>query len=399
MERRNYIVGRQGLCVTMSLVLGLMLLLSIDSLAAQNENISNYKMLSSLEYSGKNQFRNEIETLCTVTRQASSDDAVRYVLSTNDINKNKSKQNSEGQSSLKELSFVIDGKTQRLSTTDKDVAFLESVTNQCAKILKRVTTSNVGKTWKQSFDLSPLGGSLPQELRFTLTAMQVKTETLGEFIAVRALSEPFSVKITNEKGDAGLLQCKINSVYVFDRNFEDIHLSISVYRATTNINGLNETLQHSVATCKADAEGKAADLRDLGRNKDFEKFVSKLGLTSNLEVVQETPLPQWARLEGIKTAQVANICAGISCEGALNPVASVFMPAARTVELQGLSKPVTTSAQLASTGGEGSGGGNMFEWFGWNIPTAIFVTGVTFGTLGAAGAFNETEIEYRSPSQ
>lgn len=395
-EQKNF-MRNPWLYVVMLLVLGLMALLSQTNLAAQaaqNESDQYYKMLSALEYSGTSQFRNEIETLYAVKRLASADDKVRYILSTNDEEKG-NKQNSSTQSSLKNMSFVLDSKTQKISAAGEDLAFLETVSNQCTNNLKKVTKTNIGKTWKQSFDLSTLGGSAPKEIKFTLTAIQVKTESLGDVIAVRALSEPFSVNVVNEKGGAGSLQCKINSVYVFDKEFKDIYLSLSLFRATTNINGFNETLQHTVAARMTDADGKAADLSDLGKNKDFDKFVSKLGITNKLEVVNAASLPQWAKSEGIKTAQVANICAGTSCEGALNPVASVFMPAARVVELQGSSEPITKNIQLAGTGGRS---GNMFEWFGWNIPTAIFVGGVTYGTLGAAGAFNETETKYRSPA-
>ena len=380
-EQKNF-MRNPWLYVVMLLVLGLMAILSQTNLAAQNESDQYYKMLSALEYSGTSQFRNEIETLYAVKRLASADDTVKYILSTNEKGN-------------KEISFVIDSKTQKISATGTDMAFLETVSNQCANSLKRVTKTNVGKTWKQSFDLSTVGGSAPKEIKFTLTAIQVKTESLGDVIAVRALSEPFSVNVVNEKGGAGSLQCKINSVYVFDKEFKDIYLSLSLFRATTNINGFNETLQHTVATRMTDADGKAADFSDLGKNKDFDKFVSKLGITNKLEVVNAASLPQWAKSEGIKTAQVANICAGTSCEGALNPAASVFMPAARVVELQGSSEPITKNIQLAGTGG---GSGNMFEWFGWNIPTVIWAGGVTFGTLGAAGAFNETETKYRSPA-
>jgi len=287
------------------------------------------------------------------------------------------------------------GKTQLLSATGKDLAFLENVTNQCVKTLKKVTKDNVGKTWKQGFDLSSLGNSVPRELKFTLTAIRLKTTALGEMIAVRALSEPFFVKTTIDKGSVGSVQAKINSLYVFDPEFEDIYLSLSVFKATTNINGFSETLQHSVATRQADAAGQPVDLSDLSKDKDFEKLTSKLGLSSNLKVVKASPLPQWAQAEGIRAAQVANICAAASCEGALNPVTTVCLPAARMVERQSFSEPITTNAQLAAPDG---GPENMFDWFGWNWQTFAWGTGITFGTLGAAGAFDDEDTKYiRSP--
>jgi len=359
-------------------------MLGQTTIATQNENLNHYKLLSSLEYSGKSQFRNEVEMQCTV-KKVTSNDKVQYSLSTD--------------SSLGEdkLSFNIDGKTQYLSSTKKDLAFLEKVSNQCAKALKKVTNKNVGKTWKQSFDISPLGDSVPSKLKFTMTAIRMNTEAFGEMIAIRALSEPFSVKTEKENESVGSIQSRINSVYVFDQEFEDIYLSISVFKATTNVNGFNETLQHSVSTCKTGTAGQPIDFSDLGKNKNFQKLVSKLGLTRNLKVVKASSLPHWARVEGIRSAQIANICAATSCEGALNPVATVCLPAARTVELQSLSEPITTSAQLAGYGDEDDDD-NIFTWFGWNWPTAIWGAGVTFGALGAGGVWDDTDTKYiRSP--
>lgn len=393
--------SKQGFSLAMSLSIALLLTFGRLGLAVQKESVQNYKLLSALEYSGRSQFRNQVETLCMVRKLASSDDKVQYFLSTNDFDlSGNNLLNSDERSSLKEWSFVIDDKTQYLSSTGKDSAFLEKVTNQCVKTLQKVTKNNVGKTWKQGFELSFLGDSVPRELKFTLTAIRLKTEVFGELIAVRALSEPFSVKIAKEKGGIGSVQSKINSVYVFDPEFEDVYLSISVFKATTNINGFNETLRHVVTTRKADTAGQPVDFSDLGKNKDFKKLVSKLGVTSSLKVVKGAPLPQWARTEGIRAAQIANICAATSCEGALNPVATVCLPAARTVELQSSGELITTGAPLAALyGGEGQGGGWDWDWFGWNWQTAAWGTGITFGTLGAAGAFDDTDTKYRSPAQ
>jgi hypothetical protein len=301
----------------MTLSITLLLMLGQITLATRNENVQHYKLLSSLEYSGKSQFRNDVEMQCTV-KKVTSDDKVQYFLSTD--------------SSLggDKMSFIIDGKTQHLSSPKKNLAFLEKVSNQCTKTLKKVTKSNIGKTWKQSFDISPLGDSVPSKLTFTMTAIRMNTEAFGEMIAIRALSEPFSVKTDKENESVGSIQARINSVYVFDPEFEDIYLSISVFKATTNVNGFNETLQHSVSTCKTDNSGRQIDFSVLGKDKNFERLVSKLGLTSNLKVVKASSLPHWARVEGIRAAQVANICAATSCEGALNPVTTVCLPAART---------------------------------------------------------------------
>lgn len=399
MRKLGDVWSKQGLYLAMSLSVLLLPTFGRPSLASQDKTVHRYKLLSTLEYSGQGQFSSEFETLCTVKKLISSGDKVQFCLSANDADLPGDKLNAGEQISLKELSFVIDGKTQHLSATGTELAFLEKVSNQCVRTLKKVAKENVGKTWKQGFDLSSLGNSLPGELRLTLTAIPVKTEAFGELIAVRALSEPFSVKTAEDKTGVGSVQCRVNCVYVFDPELEDIYLSVSIFRAATNVRGFNEMLQHSVATRKADAEGKPLDLSELGKDKDFEKLVSKLGVTSNVAVVKGGSLPQWAKVDGVRAAQVANVCAATSCEGALNPVATVFLPAAQIIQLQSFSEPVTTGALLAASGGRGGQGtqGGGWDWFGWNLPTAAWGAGITFGTLGAAGAFDDTDTKYRSP--
>lgn len=67
-----------GLSVVLSLLCGK------TGLAAENENVQYYKMLSAVEYSGKKQFRNQIETLFTVRKQPLSDDKTQYFISSSD---------------------------------------------------------------------------------------------------------------------------------------------------------------------------------------------------------------------------------------------------------------------------------------------------------------------------
>jgi len=404
MRKLNDVYSYRGLHLAMSLSMALLSTSAGRALASQSQAVHRYKLLSSLEYSGAGQFSSQFETLCTVKEQALSDDKVQYFLSTSGPDAAGNDLRAGEQISLKELSFVIDGRSQHLSAMGTELAFLEKVSNQCVRTLKKVAKGDVGKTWKQGFDLSSVGGSwLAGELRFTLTAIVVKTQAFGQLIAVRALSEPFFVKTAKDNGSVGSIQCRLNCVYVFDPELEDIYLSVSIFKAATNVRGFTEVLQQTVATCKADAEGRLAALSDLGKDKDFEKFVSRLGVTSNLEVVKGGPLPQWAKVDGVRAAQVANICAAASCEGALNPVATVFLPAAHIVQLQSSSEPVTVGAPLAKSGKgkagrKGAQGG--WDWFGWNLPTAAWGAGITFGTLGAAGAFDEdhTKYRYRSPS-
>jgi len=367
------------------IVVALLLAMGSAGWAADCASVQQYKMQSVLEYSGKTQFRNKAETVFTAKKQLLSDGKARYVVSADDA-----------VSSQKELSFVIDQKTQHLSGVDKDLVLMEKVTNQCLRSLARVTESNVGTTWKQAFDLSSVGNSLPGELKFTLTAIPLETESYGKLIAVRALSEPFFVKTGGRA-----VQCRINCAYVFDSDFEDIFLSASVFRGATNANGYGERLKHTVTTWKVDAAGQPASFSELGKDKDFEKLVSKLGLTSSLTVVKAAPLPQWARTEGVRAAQVANLCAAVSCEGALNPVATIYLPVASTVGLQSMSKSVTASALVVaggaegqgSAGGAGGGGDGPFSFLGWNWPTAAWGTGLGFGIAGVSGAWDDTDTK------
>lgn len=380
--------------LSLCFVLALMLAMGSAGWAANCDSVQQYKMQSLLEYSGRTQFCNKAETVLTAKKHLLSDGKARYVLSAEDF---------KGlPSPLKELSFVIDRKTQHLSGADENLALMERVTNHCATSLKEVSSENVGKTWKQTFDLSSIGNSVPGELKFTLTAMPIETKTYGSLIAVRALSELFVVEITG-----GTAQCRMNCAYVFCSGFEDIFMSASVFGAATNCNGYGEGLKHTVITWKVDDSEKPARFDELGESEEFAKLISKLGVTKPVEIVKTDSLPQWAKSDGIRTAQVANLCASISCEGALNPVATIYLPAASTVGLQSFSESLTLNKIL--TGAEGSelpapaGGEELVWWPPWaniglNWPTAAWATGLTATGLWIGGEFqSDHHHRHRSP--
>ena len=396
---------KHAFCLMMALSVVLSLSFSKAVLAAESEGVEHFKVLSTIEYAGKGQFRNQAETLFTVRKQSLLDDKVRYFLSTNDFDVVGNNPNSGQQLSSKELAFVIDGKTRRLSETGADLALLEKVNNQCVGSLKKVTRENIGKTWKQSFNLSSLGDALPGELKFTLTAIQVKTKVFGEMIAVRALSEPFVVKTTKQSGGIEPVKSRIGAVYLFDPEIEDIYLSISVFEATTNINGSKEKLRCELATYKTDAAGVPVDLSGLGKN--FEKFVRDLGLArKSLKVANESSFPQWARSEGLGVAQVANVCAAVACEGDLNPVIPVCIAAARTVELQSIGKS-TTVGELGTVSGllakSVPGVGKIAAGptiLGMPLATAGIVLGggtATAVAVGTSGSSESSRADVRSP--
>ncbi|MBL7184805.1 MAG: hypothetical protein ISS70_00645 [Phycisphaerae bacterium] len=289
----------------------------------ETENAQHYKMISSVEYTGEGQFRNQAETSYTVRQETLPNGRVQYSFYGND-----GAPGSGQESSLRTFDFILDRETRQLSGVNRDMAFWARVNNECVRSLQKVTKNNVGKTWKQSFALSSFDTSLPGELAFTLTAIELETDQFGQMIAVRALSEPFLAKVED-----GFVTCKVNTIYLFDPEIEEIYLSISTFAATTNANGHKETLRYEVATYRSNATGASVNLSGLG--KDFEKFVQKVGLSTKVvKVTEEMPLPQWAQSEGLVAAQVATICGAMACEGAPNPVVTVCIPAAQTIGMQ-----------------------------------------------------------------
>jgi hypothetical protein len=379
-----------------SVLLSLVLLLGTSSLAEEQEGTQYFKMISSIEYTGKGQYRNQVETLFTVRKQALSDNKVQYSLSLDDLDPNLTLSTSSTS-----FSFILDRTTRNVSGVGQELAFWARVNNESLRSLTKVTKDNVGKTWKQSIDLSSLGGSLPPKLAFTLTATELKTEVLGDMIAVRALSEPFFVKTYK-----GSIRSRINATYLFDPNIEDVYLSISVFEAATSANGFDETLRHEVATYKTDATGTSVDLSGLGAK--FEKLAREVGLsTKGVKVVEESPLPAWARSEGLAAAQVANICVAVACEGALNPVVTVCIPAARMVTMQSLGQissvgtlatGTTVAASLAhSVPGIATMKIAMAPAFaGWGLGTAGTVAAGTATAGGIAIAENNSNGGGRS---
>lgn len=367
---------------------GVVLLVFGTATAAVREgSAEHYKMISVVEYTGQGQFRNQVETLFTVRKENLSDNEVRYTLSGNDLNPNVTEE-----VSLMRLSFILDKDTGHMSASSEEMAFWARVNNESVKWLEEVTKENVGKTWKQSIHLSSLGDSLPGELAFTLAAIELK-RFVGQMIAVRALSEPFVVETPE-----GPLRSKINTVYLFDPEIEDVYLSVSVFETTKDVNGVQETLRHEVATYRADAVGKSVDLSGLGPK--FERFVRKVGLSRNsVKVVEEVPLPQWAQSEGLAAAQVANMCAAMACEGAPNPVVTVCVPVARIVAMQGLGEipSIGTFAMAETVAGSlvqtVPGIGTMKiamapALLGANWATAGIIAGGTAGGVAVGGGFS-----------
>lgn len=77
--------SKQTFCLMMWLSVVLSPPFGKVGLAAENESLQHYKMLSAVEYTGKGQFRSQAETLFTARKQPLSDDKVRYFLSANNF--------------------------------------------------------------------------------------------------------------------------------------------------------------------------------------------------------------------------------------------------------------------------------------------------------------------------
>lgn len=371
-------MARYFYLVTVSSLL-LVGILGESVLADENKGIQYFKVLSTVEYRGKKQFKNQIESLFTVKKQSVAGDKAQYFISSNNFELGRSGE---------EFSFILDKKTRQISGLGRDLTLVERVNNECVKSLKEVGTENIGKTWKQSFNLSFLGDAFPQKLEFTLTAIKLKTAALGELMAVRALSGPFVVKAVKSDGEIGDIKSKIGAVYLFDSEVEQVYMSILTFTAGTNINGFNEKLRHEVATYMTDELGVPVNFD--GLNKNFEKLVKKVGLVKkNIKIKKETPLPQWAKFEGLFMGQIGGVCAATACEGALNPVAMICMPVARTLSLQSfgtlasVSGASAVSAALTSSvpavGGMNLAGGATI--MGVGVGTAGAVAGGTIGTV------------------
>jgi hypothetical protein len=419
--------SRQAFVLMMSAGVVLSLFLAKAGLAKGNETTQHFKMVSSVEYTGQGQFKNRVELLFTLRKQALSDskkqsllsrvrspftkkqslsdEKMQYFLSTDGFDLVGGNLSTAQQSSSNELSFVIDRKTRAFSAKSEGLALFEKLNNRYVRSLKKVSKENIGQTWEQSFDVSFLSSFLPSEMKFTVTAIGLETKVFGEMIAVRALSEPFAFKTTKKDGQIGFVQSKIGAVYVFDPEIEDIYLSISVFEARANINGFKEKLRREVASYMTDAAGLSVDLSGLGEK--FGEFVKKVGLTNkDLKVVKQTRLPQWARLGGLRTARVADMCAAMACEGAFNPVVIVCIPSSRLVFMQSFggfasaAEMGTVSSTLAKSV---SAVGSMKiavapAFMGMGLGTIGAIAGGTAGAIAVAGGGGGGSGS-RSPSQ
>jgi len=336
MKKCGYFCARRfgGLTLAVGVAMLILLLPVMAASSERAEPIQHYRMLSSVEYSGRTQFRHQIETQMTAERQSLRDNKVKYSVFSDDFSLTGSVAGSDGQPRSNGLFFVLDASTGYLSPVGRNLGLIESVNKSCAASVDKTANEYLNKTWKQTFHLSSIDGCLPREVRLTLTAIPVRTDTFGEMICVRALSEPFVVKSTNAKTGDGAIRARINAVYLFDSEVGEVYLSLSVFQAETAMNGFKEEIRYEVATYRTDGAGNAVDLS--GLDWEFGSFASEVGLAEKSMMVEEqAPLPQWAQLEGLRAAQAANMCAAIACEGVPpDSVAAIYVPVSRIIEMQ-----------------------------------------------------------------
>ena len=212
--------------------------------------------------------------------------------------------------------------------------------NECIKTLDGRVSKEVGKTWTCRFNLGLFNHySLPRELKFTVTSIKVKTDHLGDLVAVRAISDAFMVKAAQQTQGYGYVKCQIASVYVFDpyvyeTNAEDVYVSAMVFVASTKMDGMTQQYRYEFGTYKTDPNAAAVDMEGLGM--ELEDFIRQIQLTPQpIDVNEFAGLPFWAQSEIVNAAQVATVCAAVACEqNIVNPVASIYLAAARVYELQ-----------------------------------------------------------------
>lgn len=316
---------------------------------AQQQNIAQqktnyFKLVSTVEYKAKRdgesrEYRNQQEPLFIATTIPEAKEKTSYHLITTDYQFDPNVQLKYKNSG--EMTYNLADK-RIMSDADIDLTHVQLMNNECIKEIDGKAPNEVGKTWIKRFNLGIFHHySLPNELRFTITSMKVKTANLGDLVAVRAISDAFLVKVAAIKGGYGFVKCRTGAVYLFrplpeQAVGDDIYLSAMVFVASTNIDDMDQSYRYEFGTYKTDDKGKAVDMNGLDKEKDFQNFVREIQLTPKvLEVNNPCCPPQWVQSEIGSAAQIVTTCAAVACEQTIvNPVSNIFMATARTYQLQ-----------------------------------------------------------------
>jgi hypothetical protein len=302
-----------------------------------------FKLISTVEYSAKRgseskQYRHQAEPWFMVTTAPQSKQETHYNLLTTEF-KFQNEDAVRQYSNAGEINYDLTDR-RYMAGVDDDLVHLQRMNNECIKTLDGKAVNEVGKTWTCRFNLDIFNHySLPKELKFTVTSIKVKTDELGDLMAVRAISDPFMVKAAQQIEGYGYVKCRIASVYLFDpyvpeTNAEDIYVSAMVFLAATKMDDMVQEYRYEFGTYKTDANAVPIDMNGLGM--ELEAFVREIRLIpSPMEEKDPVGLPYWAQSEVVNAAQIATTCAAVACEqSVVNPVASIYLAAARTYELQ-----------------------------------------------------------------
>ncbi|PKL49167.1 MAG: hypothetical protein CVV39_03380 [Planctomycetes bacterium HGW-Planctomycetes-1] len=307
------------------------------------QSVDYFYLVSTVEYTAKQgseerQYRHQVEPWFTVTSYPISKTQRHYNLSTHRLDVKKGYIYGQYQD-VNEINYDLTDK-RYMTSVDDDLQHLRKMNNACIDTLNGKAVNKVGETWTCRYDLRIFNHySLPDELKFTVSSIEVPTEKLGDLVAVRAISDPFMVKAVSQREEYGYVKCQVASVYLFDlyvmdRNSEDLYVSATKFMAATKMDGMTQQYCYEFGTYKTDSNSMPIDLN--GLDYIFEGFTQKIELTPEpLEVNQPTGMPFWARVEIVNAAQIASTCAAVTCEQAIvNPVASVYLAAARTYQFQ-----------------------------------------------------------------
>jgi hypothetical protein len=302
-----------------------------------------FKLVSTIEYTAQRgneskQYRHQAEPWFAVTTMPQANGQRHYHLITGDL-RFQNQYLEQKYEDAGEINYDLTEK--RLMTgVDSDLLHLQKMNNECIKTINGKAPKEVGKTWTCRFNLGIFNHySLPNELKFTVTSIKVPTNKLGDLIAVRAISDPFLVKAAAQIEGYGFVECRIACVYLFDpytyeTSEEDIYVSAMVFLAATKMDGMTQQYRYEFGTYKTGADAVAVDMNGLG--SELEDFIKEIQLIPQpIKVDSPCCLPFWAQSEIVNAAQLASTCAAVACEqGIVNPVASIYLAAARVYQLR-----------------------------------------------------------------
>ncbi len=315
---------------------------------AQQQKLSQqrtdyFKLVSTVEYIAKRgnesrQYRHQAEPWFMVTTVPQTSVQRHYHLITNDLQFRDANLQPKYEYAG-EINYDLTEK-RLMAGVDSDLIHLQTMNNECIKTINGTAPGKVGKTWTCRFNLGTFNHySLPDEFKFTVTSIKVPTDKLGDFIAVRAISDPFLVKAAAQIEGYDFVKCKIASVYLFDpctyaTSEEEAYVSAMVFLAATKMDGMTQQYRYEFGTYKTDANAASADMNGLGF--ELEDFVREIRLIPQpIEVDKPCGLPMWAKSEIVNAAQLASTCAAVACEqDVVNPVASIYLAAARVYQFQ-----------------------------------------------------------------